>query len=85
MRATIERLATHYRVLLQNAVMQPDLRVSELPLLTTEEERQLLSVWNELQPITNSICVCIISSSDVLASRPLPSAPVTASAPAYEK
>ncbi|MFO7587950.1 MAG: amino acid adenylation domain-containing protein, partial [Gemmatimonadota bacterium] len=42
--ATIERLIAHYRTLLDAAVAQPDLRVSELPLMG-EEEQATLGEW----------------------------------------
>lgn len=45
--ATIARLAEQYRVLLEGAVHHPERRVSELPLLTPEEERRLLYDWND--------------------------------------
>ena len=39
---TIQRLLGHYRVLLEAIVEDPDLRIGELPMLPTEEERQLV-------------------------------------------
>ncbi|HEV2844687.1 MAG TPA: amino acid adenylation domain-containing protein, partial [Thermoanaerobaculia bacterium] len=45
--ATMDRLAGHYRTLLAGALAEPGLRLSELPLLTPEEEWQLLAEWNE--------------------------------------
>jgi myxalamid-type nonribosomal peptide synthetase MxaA len=44
--ATIERFVRHYGVLLDAAVRQPQRRVSELPLLTEREARQMLYDWN---------------------------------------
>jgi len=46
-RATIERMAGHYRVLLTAAVACPEARLSELPLLTEEERRRLLVEFND--------------------------------------
>ena len=46
-RATIERMAGHYRTLLEGAVEAPERRVSELPILTVEERRLLLGEWND--------------------------------------
>jgi amino acid adenylation domain-containing protein len=43
--ATIERLAGHYRTLLAGALAAPEAQLSELPLLTAEESRQLLVEW----------------------------------------
>ncbi len=43
--ATVERLARHLEVLLAGAVDRPAARLSELPLLTEGERRQLLD-WN---------------------------------------
>ncbi|MFV1967159.1 MAG: amino acid adenylation domain-containing protein, partial [Pirellulaceae bacterium] len=39
---TIERMAVHFRNLLQGAVTDPDLSLSKLPLLTKKEKHQLL-------------------------------------------
>ena len=44
--ATIERMLEHYQVLLEAAVANPALPVSELPLLTRGERQQLLADWN---------------------------------------
>ena len=44
--ATIERLARHYGVLLDGLVASPDTRISELPLLSGAERRQLLVEWS---------------------------------------
>ncbi len=45
-RSTVERLAGHLRVLLEGIVVNPDARLSELPLLPARERRQLLEEWN---------------------------------------
>ncbi len=44
--ATIGRMLEHYQVLLEAAVANPALPVSELPLLTRGERQQLLVDWN---------------------------------------
>ena len=44
--ATVERMVTHLRVLLEGVVADPDRRVSELPLLPAAERDQLLVAWN---------------------------------------
>jgi len=45
-RATIVRMAGHFQTLLEGIVADPEGRVSDLPLLTAEEENQLLVTWN---------------------------------------
>lgn len=44
--STIERMAGHFQTLLEGIVVSPDARLSELPLLTEAERRQLLIEWN---------------------------------------
>jgi amino acid adenylation domain-containing protein len=43
--ATAERLLGHFQTLLDGAAAEPDARVSELPLLTEAERRQILGDW----------------------------------------
>jgi amino acid adenylation domain-containing protein len=43
---TIERLLGHFRTLLKAAVAEPDLRLSELPMLTEAERAEILVEWN---------------------------------------
>jgi amino acid adenylation domain-containing protein len=45
--ATIARLLGHFRVLLEGVAADPARRLSELPLLTAGEQRQLLVDWND--------------------------------------
>jgi aspartate racemase len=45
--ATIERLLAAFRTLLEGIVADPERRLSDLPLLTEAERRQLLVEWNE--------------------------------------
>jgi len=47
--ATIDRLLVHFESLLAAALAQPDLRISELPLLSTAESHQLLAEWNDTE------------------------------------
>ncbi|MBA2682590.1 MAG: amino acid adenylation domain-containing protein [Ktedonobacteraceae bacterium] len=47
--ATIQRMLTHFRTLLQGIVEHPDDRLSALPLLTATERQQLLATWNKTQ------------------------------------
>jgi amino acid adenylation domain-containing protein len=44
--STIERLIGHYRTLLASAAREPQQRLSELPLLTPAERKQMLIDWN---------------------------------------
>ncbi|HEX2187714.1 MAG TPA: condensation domain-containing protein, partial [Longimicrobiaceae bacterium] len=44
--ATIERMAEHFRVLLAGIAADPERRVSDLPLMTAEERRRVVSDWN---------------------------------------
>jgi amino acid adenylation domain-containing protein len=54
--ATIARMAEHFRVLLEGVVADPARRVSELPILTEPERRQLLVAWNDMvQPIPEGV------------------------------
>src|SRR5207253_594879 len=43
---TASRMAAHFRRLLEGIVASPSRRLSELPLLTQDEERLLLSEWS---------------------------------------
>ena len=45
--STIKRFLGHYRVLLEAIVEHPDQRIGELQILPPEEERRLLSEWND--------------------------------------
>ena len=45
-RATIERMAGHYQMMLGGIAANPDLRLSELPLLTETERHKMLVEWN---------------------------------------
>ncbi|WP_193200009.1 non-ribosomal peptide synthetase [Nostoc sp. MG11] len=47
--ATITRLAAHFQVLLESIVANPEQRVYQLPLLTANEQHQLLTEWNDTQ------------------------------------
>ncbi len=46
-RDRIERMLGHFRTLLERVVANPDERIGYLPLLTDEEQRQLLVEWND--------------------------------------
>lgn len=45
--STVQRLAGHWLVLLAAAVEQPEIPVSQLPMLTERERHQLLVEWND--------------------------------------
>ncbi|MEH2023712.1 non-ribosomal peptide synthetase [Nostoc sp.] len=45
--STIKRMAGHFQTLLKSIVANPELRLSELSLLTEPEKHQLLLEWNE--------------------------------------
>jgi amino acid adenylation domain-containing protein/non-ribosomal peptide synthase protein (TIGR01720 family) len=45
--ATIQRLATHFQVLLEAIVTQPEERLAQIPLLTGAEYQQIVRDWNE--------------------------------------
>ena len=45
-RATIARLAEHWRAVLEGMVSAPDRRIGELPMLTPAERQQVVVEWN---------------------------------------
>ncbi len=45
--ATIERMSGHFQVMLEGIVAAPGTRISDLPLLSEAERRQLLVEWND--------------------------------------
>ena len=45
--ATARRMLGHLQTLLEGAVANPEQHISELPLLTNDEQQQLLSEWND--------------------------------------
>ncbi|MFL9453902.1 amino acid adenylation domain-containing protein [Tolypothrix bouteillei VB521301_2] len=46
---TIARMAEHYLTLLEAVVANPHQKISELPLLSDREQRQILVEWNDTQ------------------------------------
>ena len=46
-RATMERLITHFEILVQGIVAHPDYSIAELPLLSPEENEQIVVTWND--------------------------------------
>jgi amino acid adenylation domain-containing protein/thioester reductase-like protein len=47
--STIERMAVHFVTLLESIVANPNQKISQLPMLTATEQRQLLVEWNQTQ------------------------------------
>ena len=52
--STIERMVGHFRKLLAEIVADPQRRISELPLLSEQEQQQLLVDWNQIDSRTAS-------------------------------
>jgi amino acid adenylation domain-containing protein len=46
---TIERMIANFQVLLEGIVTNPDTKISQLPILTSTEETQILREWNHTQ------------------------------------
>jgi amino acid adenylation domain-containing protein len=56
--ATIKRMLAHFQTLLEGIVKRPDERVAALPLLSADEQRQLLRGWNPPDaPSQESLCL----------------------------
>src|SRR6185436_16106476 len=51
-----ERMLAHLQVLLEGILADPSLRLSDLPLLTAAERRQLLVEWNTTQAAYPQTC-----------------------------
>jgi amino acid adenylation domain-containing protein len=45
--STVRRMASHFRTLLEGIAADPDLRISQLPLLRAAERHQLVVEWND--------------------------------------
>ena len=45
--STIKRMAEHFQTLLEGIVANPEISISDIPLLTKAERRQLLVEWND--------------------------------------
>ncbi|HEV2171010.1 MAG TPA: amino acid adenylation domain-containing protein, partial [Candidatus Binatus sp.] len=56
-RETIARMAGHFETLLAGIANDPETRISQLPLLTPDERRQLLVEWNDTQSDFPRDCV----------------------------
>lgn len=46
---TIDRMISHWQVLLEGVVAQPNQQISHLPIMTAAERHQLLVSWNDTQ------------------------------------
>ena len=56
--ATIDRMVRHYLGLLEAALANPETRISQLPLLTPEERKQILVEWNATETrYSRELCV----------------------------
>jgi amino acid adenylation domain-containing protein len=53
---TIHRMLGHYQVLLDAAIENPDRCISELPILTEGERRQILIEWNDTKREIPRVC-----------------------------
>ena len=47
--ATVALMSGHYRTLLEAIVVNPDQRISDLPMLTVAEKHQVLVEWNDTE------------------------------------
>ena len=47
----ISRMLKHFHTLLESTVVNPDIQISSLPILTESEQQQLLVEWNPSSPI----------------------------------
>src|SRR5581483_3549183 len=45
--STMQRLANHFQSLLEGIIANPDQRISALPMLSAEERRKFLYLWND--------------------------------------
>jgi len=57
-RSTIERMAGHLITLLQGVMAEPGMTIDQAPLLTEEEQQQLLVTWNDTaMPTPSDRCI----------------------------
>ncbi|MFE2173114.1 amino acid adenylation domain-containing protein [Kitasatospora sp. NPDC059462] len=56
-RATVERMATHFRALLAAAAADPAAAVSRLPMLGADEQHRMLTEWNRTGAPVPQACV----------------------------
>jgi non-ribosomal peptide synthetase component F len=60
----ITRLLANFQTLLSGISDNPQVHLSDLPLLSSAEHKQLLVQWNTTEVEYLLICVCISSSSN---------------------
>nr|AEU11003.1 NpnC [Nostoc sp. 152] len=64
--STIERITGHFVTLLEAIVTNPQERISQLPMLTTSEQQQLLVEWNNTQvDYSHDLCIHELFESQV--------------------
>ncbi|HLA42388.1 MAG TPA: condensation domain-containing protein, partial [Aggregatilineales bacterium] len=56
-RDTIERMAQHYDTILRAVVDNPQAKIGAIPLLSADEEEQLLKRWNQTQAEYPDVCL----------------------------
>ena len=56
-KSTIERLIGHFQTLLSSIVANPEQSICELPLLSPEEQYQLLVEWNDTNYDYSKLCI----------------------------
>src|SRR5712692_7511013 len=54
---TITRMMGHFQTLLESIVANPEQKISELPLLTADERRQLLVEWTDTRTEYSNKCI----------------------------
>ncbi|MEW6735629.1 MAG: MupA/Atu3671 family FMN-dependent luciferase-like monooxygenase, partial [Acidobacteriota bacterium] len=55
---TMERMVDHFQVLLKGILSDPEQRLSDLPLLTSAQQHQILTLWNSTQmPYPRDKCI----------------------------
>jgi amino acid adenylation domain-containing protein len=65
--STIQLLVQHFKLLLENAVAQPDKPLNQLNLLTDEERNKILRTWNSTQKhYPKSFCIHELFEQQVL-------------------
>ncbi|PYP89204.1 MAG: hypothetical protein DMF61_04355 [Blastocatellia bacterium AA13] len=73
---TIRRMLQHLRVLLEGIARDPDLPLSELPMLTASELQQVSEIWNE-PPVAFPSDQCVHQLVEIVAARSPDSIAVT--------
>ena len=79
-RATVQRMLTHLRVLLEGVTADPGRRLSQLPLLTPPERQRQLVTWNDTAAPAPTQCVHELFEAQA-AARPDATAAVLAGQP----